>query len=108
MSGHHLNFMTRNFLNCFLDDFDMLSLNLSFICFINVEILIFQNIICIGDDMCEKRRDGTLWRYRARRTIYVQTCPLSKITDLRCYFDLSVIIFQKITDAKQSNCLEKC
>ena len=94
VSGHHLNFITRIFLRCFLDDFDMFSLNLSSICFVNVEVVIFQIIICICDDMCEKRRDGTLWRYRARRTIYVQACPLGKINDFRCHFNSNVIHFQ--------------
>ena len=41
MSGYHLNYTTRVFLGNCLDDFDMLSLNSSFICVVNVEILIF-------------------------------------------------------------------
>jgi hypothetical protein len=94
VSGHPLNFITRVFLRCFLDAFDMLSLNLSFICFVNVQILIFQIKIYVCDDMCEKRRDGTLWRYRARRTVYVQTCPWGRINDLRCDFDSNIIHFQ--------------
>ena len=48
-----LELHTKILSETFLNYFDMLSLNMSFICLVNVEIFIFRILICICDDMCE-------------------------------------------------------